>query len=64
MDCGRRSLALSSGPVCPALTTLWTATADGVRLTDELHRPRTPPGVRALPQGQVVFAAGAEVFAY
>ena len=42
MDCGRRSLALSSGPVCPALTTLWIATAGGVRLTDELHRPRTP----------------------
>lgn len=63
MDCGRRSLALSSGPVCPALTTLWTATAGGVRLTDELHRPRTAAGVRALPQGQVS-APGAEVFAY
>src|SRR5580704_15853996 len=35
MDCGRRNLALSSGPVRPALTTLWTATAGGVRLTDE-----------------------------
>src|SRR5580693_600508 len=43
MDCGRRSLALPSGPVCPALTTLWTATTGGVRLTGELHRPRTPP---------------------
>jgi hypothetical protein len=35
MDCGRRRLALPSRPVCPALTTLWTATAGGVRLIDE-----------------------------
>jgi hypothetical protein len=26
--------------------TLWNVTASGVRLTDELSRPRTPRGVR------------------
>ena len=41
---------LSSGPVCPALTTLWTATAGGVRLTDELHRPPYALWCTALPQ--------------
>jgi hypothetical protein len=50
-DCGRRSLALSPAPACPALTTLWTATAGGVRLTVEPSPARTPCGVRALPQG-------------
>src|SRR5580692_7599494 len=66
MDCGRRSLALSSGPVCPAFTTLWTATADCVRPTDEPSPapyalwapttcgPRTPCGARALPQAPIV----------
>lgn len=34
-----------------ALPQLWTATAGGVRLTDEPSPPRTLCGVRALPQG-------------
>src|SRR4029078_9590454 len=59
LDCGRRSLALSSGPVCAAHSALWTATAGGVRLADELSpapvslwRTGRSPG-HALPQGPI-----------
>ena len=58
-----RSLALSSGPVCPAFTTLWTATAGGVRPPDELSPAAYALRCTALPQGQVS-ASGPEVFAY
>jgi hypothetical protein len=49
---------LSSGPVRPALTTLWTATACGLCLTDERSPARAPcdarpcPRARCPPQGQ------------
>jgi hypothetical protein len=46
------SLALPSGPVCPAHTALWTATAGGVRLADELFTGPYACGGRAVPQGR------------
>jgi hypothetical protein len=58
-----RSLALSSGPACPAFTTLWTATAGGVRVTDELSPAAYALRCTALPEGRVS-APGPEVFAY
>src|SRR5206468_5655629 len=42
---------LSSGPACPALTTLWTATAGGVRVTDELSPAAYAPAAYGPAQG-------------
>src|SRR5580704_8370090 len=53
MDCGPRSLALPSGPVCPAHTALWTATAGGVRLADELSPAGTPAADGPFPRAGV-----------
>ena len=62
---GLRSPAVlpSSGPVRPALTTLWTATACGLRLTDERSPAACALQCAALPEGQVS-APGPQVFAY
>src|SRR5580704_14708212 len=60
MDCGRAVLPCRLDRSAPAFTTLWTATADGVRTTDEPsaapYAPwaRTRCGARALSPAPVV----------
>ena len=61
-DCGRRSLALSPAPVCPALTTLWTATAGGVRLTAEPSPAPYALRCTGPAPGPQAFAPGLEAF--
>src|SRR5690348_12548431 len=46
----RRSLALPSGPACPAHTALWTATAGASTWQMSVHRPRTPCGRQPVPR--------------